>query len=163
KKIGYGDKWKDYAGVPLSSKDYFGNVRGLNRYEYNLAMAKIGKPLDRTEFGMTPPTVNAYYNPAMNEIVFPAGILQPPFFNPTADDAVNYGAIGAVIGHEMTHGFDDQGAQYDPQGNLKNWWSAQDLALFKQRTTQVADQYSGYTVLDSVHVNGRLTLGENLA
>jgi Predicted metalloendopeptidase len=163
KKIGYADKWKDYAGVPLSSSDYFGNLKGLTRYEYKLAMAKIGKPVDRTEFGMTPPTVNAYYNPAMNEIVFPAGILQPPFFNPTADDAVNYGAIGAVIGHEMTHGFDDQGAQYDPQGNLKNWWSAQDLALFKQRTTQVADQYSGYTVLDSVHVNGRLTLGENLA
>jgi putative endopeptidase len=163
KKIGYPDKWKDYAGVPISSNNYYANIQGLQRYEYDRSMAKIGKPVDRTEWGMTPPTVNAYYNPAMNEIVFPAGILQPPFFNPTADDAVNYGAIGAVIGHEMTHGFDDQGAQYDGQGNLKNWWGPTDLTQFKARTTLVADQYSGYTVLDSLHVNGRLTLGENLA
>jgi putative endopeptidase len=126
-------------------------------------MARIGRPVDRTEWGMTPPTVNAYYNPAMNEIVFPAGILQPPFFDANADDAVNYGGMGSVIGHEMTHGFDDQGAQYDAQGNLRNWWSASDLEKFKRGTGLVASQYDAYTVLDSVHVNGRLTLGENLA
>jgi putative endopeptidase len=135
----------------------------VREYEKQRDLNMIGKPLDRTQWGMTPPTVNAYYNPQMNEIVFPAGILQPPFFSPTADDAVNYGGMGSVIGHEMGHGFDDQGAQYDPQGNLKNWWSADDLTKFKQRTTLITNQYDAYTVLDSVHVIGRLTLGENAA
>jgi len=162
-KIGYPDKWLDYSSVKVSPTDYYGNQRAVRVFDYRRNLAKIGKPVDRTEWGMSPPTVNAYYSPAMNEIVFPAGILQPPFFNAKADDAVNYGGIGVVIGHEMTHGFDDQGSQYDPQGNLRNWWSAQDLALFKQRTGQVAAQYSSYTVLDSLHVNGQLTLGENLA
>jgi putative endopeptidase len=134
----------------------------VNEYENKRDLAMIGKPVDRTQWGMTPATVNAYYNPQMNEIVFPAGILQPPFFSATADDAVNYGGMGSVIGHEMCHGFDDQGAQFDPQGNLKNWWSDADLAAFKQRTGLVTSQYDAYTVLDSVHVQGKLTLGENI-
>ena len=124
---------------------------------------KLGKPVDRTEWGMTAPTVNAYYNPSFNEIVFPAGILQPPFYYQGADDAVNYGAIGAVIGHEMTHGFDDQGSQYDKYGNLQSWWTKKDRDRFKKLTQQVVDQYNKYTVLDTVHVNGKLTLGENIA
>jgi putative endopeptidase len=135
----------------------------VSEYENKRDLGMIGKPLDRTQWGMTPPTVNAYYNPLMNEIVFPAGILQPPLFSATADDAVNYGGMGSVIGHEMGHGFDDQGAQYDPQGNLKNWWSTEDLEKFKTKTTMIASQYDAYTVLDSVHVNGKLTLGENAA
>jgi putative endopeptidase len=124
----------------------------------------MGKPVDRTEWGMTPPTVNAYYNPSMNEIVFPAGILQPPFFDPNADDAVNYGAMGAVIGHEMTHGFDDEGRQFDGQGNLRDWWTAEDAKKYDAQAQLVVEQFNGYTVVDSsTHVNGKLTLGENIA
>lgn len=162
-KIGYPDTWRDYSTLHIRPGSFLNNVMAVREYEKQRDLNMIGKPLDRTQWGMTPPTVNAYYNPQMNEIVFPAGILQPPFFSPTADDAVNYGGMGSVIGHEMGHGFDDQGAQYDPQGNLKNWWSADDLTKFKQRTTLITNQYDAYTVLDSVHVNGRLTLGENAA
>jgi putative endopeptidase len=162
-KIGYPDKWRDYSTLTIVKGSLLNNVVAVNEYENKRDLGMIGKPLDRTQWGMTPPTVNAYYNPQMNEIVFPAGILQPPFFSATADDAVNYGGMGSVIGHEMGHGFDDQGAQFDPQGNLKNWWSAEDLEKFKTRTTMIASQYDAYTVLDSVHVNGKLTLGENAA
>jgi putative endopeptidase len=162
-KIGYPDKWRDYSTLTIRKGPFLNNLIAVNEYENRRDLGMIGKPLDRTQWGMTPPTVNAYYNPSMNEIVFPAGILQPPFFSATADDAVNYGGMGSVIGHEMGHGFDDQGAQFDPQGNLKNWWSDEDLAKFKQRTTLIANQYGEYTVLDTVHVNGRLTLGENAA
>jgi putative endopeptidase len=162
-KIGYPDKWRDYSTLNIQQGPFLNNVLAVRQYERRRNMARIGRPVDRTEWGMTPPTVNAYYNPQMNEIVFPAGIMQPPFFNPNADDAVNYGGMGAVIGHEMTHGFDDQGAQFDREGNLKNWWSASDLEKFKHGTGLVASQYDSYTVLDSLHVNGKLTLGENLA
>jgi putative endopeptidase len=162
-KIGYPDKWRDYSSLTITNGPFLNNVIAVNRYESNRNLSMIGKPLDRTRWGMTPPTVNASYNPQMNDITFPAGILQPPFFSATADDAVNYGGMGSVIGHEISHGFDDQGAQYDPQGNLKNWWSDQDLEKFKARTTMIANQYDAYTVLDSVHVNGKLTLGENAA
>jgi putative endopeptidase len=162
-KIGYPDKWRDYSTLNIQQGPFLNNVLAVRQYERRRNMARIGQPVDRTEWGMTPPTVNAYYNPQMNEIVFPAGIMQPPFFNPTADDAVNYGGMGAVIGHEMTHGFDDQGAQFDREGNLKNWWSASDLEKFKHGTGLVSSQYDSYTVLDSLHVNGKLTLGENLA
>ncbi|MGH7651350.1 MAG: M13 family metallopeptidase [Gemmatimonadaceae bacterium] len=162
-KIGYPDKWRDYSTLTIKQGPFIDNVLAVRHYERHRNMARIGQPVDRTEWGMTPSTVNAYYNPLMNEIVFPAGILQPPFFDPNADDAVNYGGMGAVIGHEMTHGFDDQGAQFDAQGNLKNWWSSADLEKFKHGTGLVASQYDAYTVLDSLHVNGKLTLGENLA
>ncbi|HEX9129035.1 MAG TPA: M13 family metallopeptidase [Gemmatimonadaceae bacterium] len=162
-KIGYPDKWRDYSTLTIKPGPFLNNQLAVREYERHRELARIGQPLDRTEWGMTPPTVNAYYNPSMNEIVFPAGIMQPPFFDPKADDAVNYGGMGAVIGHEMTHGFDDQGAQFDAQGNLRNWWSASDLEKFKRGTGLVASQFDSYTVLDSVHVNGKLTLGENLA
>jgi putative endopeptidase len=163
KKIGYTDKWKDYKGLEVVPNDYIANIFAASNWEYNYNLAKLGRPVDKTEWGMTPPTVNAYYNPAFNEIVFPAGILQYPFFDGKADDAVNYGGIGAVIGHEMTHGFDDQGRQYDADGNLKNWWTPADSAAFVQRANKVVEQFNNYTVLDTVHVNGELTEGENLA
>jgi putative endopeptidase len=162
-KIGYPDKWRDYSTLTIKPGHFLNNQIAVREYERRRGLARIGQPVDRTEWGMTPPTVNAYYNPSMNEIVFPAGIMQPPFFDPKADDAVNYGGMGAVIGHEMTHGFDDQGAQYDAQGNLRNWWTASDLEKFKRGTGLVSSQFDAYTVLDSVHVNGKLTLGENLA
>jgi putative endopeptidase len=162
-KIGYPDKWRDYSTLKIQPGPFLNNVLAVSVYERKRDLNEIGKPLDRSRWSMTPPTVNAYYNPQLNEIVFPAGILQPPFFSATADDAVNYGGMGSVIGHEMGHGFDDQGAQFDPAGNLKNWWSPEDLEKFKQRTTLIANQYDAYTVLDTVHVNGRLTLGENAA
>ena len=162
-KIGYPDKWRDYSTLEIKPGPFLDNQVAVRQYERRRELARIGRPVDRTEWGMTPPTVNAYYNPSMNEIVFPAGIMQPPFFDPKADDAVNYGGMGAVIGHEMTHGFDDQGSQFDAQGNLRNWWGASDLEKFKRGTGLVASQFDAYTVLDSVHVNGRLTLGENLA
>ena len=161
-KIGYTDKWLDYSAIPISRRSFYANNLAVRSWRERRDIGKIGKPVDRTEWGMTPPTVNAYYNPLMNEIVFPAGIMQPPFFNPNADDAVNYGGMGAVIGHEMSHGFDDQGSQYDAQGNLRNWWSSADSAAFAQRTGLIRSQFNDYTVLDSVHVNGSLTLGENL-
>jgi putative endopeptidase len=162
-KIGYPDKWRDYTTLTIKPGPFLNNQIAVREYERRRELARIGQPVDRTEWGMTPPTVNAYYNPSMNEIVFPAGIMQPPFFDPKADDAVNYGGMGAVIGHEMTHGFDDQGAQFDAQGNLRNWWSAPDLEKFKRGTGLVSSQFDSYTVLDSLHVNGKLTLGENLA
>ncbi len=162
-KIGYPDKWKSYKGLEIDRSAYVLNVMRANEFNFNFEVNKIGKPVDRTEWGMTPPTVNAYYDPSMNEIVFPAGILQPPFFNPDADDAVNYGGMGAVIGHEMTHGFDDQGSQFDAKGNLKNWWTKQDAANFKKKADVLVNQFDSYTVLDSLHVNGKLTEGENIA
>lgn len=163
KKIGYPDKMKTYEGVVINPDTYLKNVENASAYEYKYMISKLGKPVDRTEWGMTPPTVNAYYNPAFNEIVFPAGILQYPFFSDKADDAVNYGGIGSVIGHEMTHGFDDQGRQYDAEGNLKDWWTEADAKQFTDKANVVVKQYNDYTVLDTVHVNGELTLGENLA
>jgi putative endopeptidase len=163
KKIGYPSKWKSYEDVEISRDQFYANNRSIAKHDYKENISKIGKPVDKTEWGMTPPTVNAYYNPTFNEIVFPAGILQSPFFNMKADDAVNYGAIGLVIGHEMTHGFDDQGRQYDAEGNLKDWWTAKDGEMFKQKAKGVVNQYNQYVVLDSLHVNGELTLGENLA
>ncbi|PRY16496.1 endothelin-converting enzyme [Pontibacter ummariensis] len=162
-KIGYPDKWEDYQGLDINRDSYAANVMRASQFAFRDNIGKIGKPVDREEWFMSPPTVNAYYNPTMNEIVFPAGILQPPFFDPQADDAVNYGGMGAVIGHELTHGFDDQGAKYDYEGNLKDWWTAQDLEQFTARANAVADQYDQYTVLDNLHVNGKLTLGENIA
>lgn len=163
KKIGYPDKWRDYSKLTIVPGDYVANVKAASAFDYNYMVSKLGKPVDRSEWGMTPPTVNAYYNPAFNEIVFPAGILQYPFFDFSADDAVNYGGIGAVIGHEMTHGFDDQGRQYDAEGNLNDWWTEADAKMFTEKADVVVQQFNNYTVLDTVHVNGALTLGENLA
>ncbi len=163
RKIGYPDKWKDYAGLQITRESFFKNILNATAWNYNYMISKVGKPVDRTEWGMTPPTVNAYYNPSMNEIVFPAGILQPPFFDAKADDAVNYGAIGAVIGHEMTHGFDDEGRNYDSKGNLTNWWTSEDSSKFDAKAKMIVKQFSNYTVLDTLHVNGELTLGENIA
>ncbi len=163
KKIGFPDKWKNYDGLVIDKNDFLGNVLRCNQWQYQENISKLGKPIDKTEWGMTPPTVNAYYSPQKNEIVFPAAILRFPFFDFEADDAINYGGIGAVIGHEMTHGFDDQGSQFDADGNLVNWWSKSDADEFKKRATEVVNQYNDYTVLDTLHVNGKLTLGENLA
>ena len=162
-KIGYPDKWRDYSGLKVESDSYVQNVFRANEFEFQRRLDKIGKPVDRDEWGMTPPTVNAYYSPSMNEIVFPAGILQPPFFDPKADDASNYGGIGAVIGHEMTHGFDDSGRQFDADGNLKDWWTPEDAKRFTERSTALANQYSAYVAIDDLHVNGKLTMGENIA
>jgi predicted metalloendopeptidase len=162
-KIGYPDKWRDYSLLKIDRDSYVSNAMRAANFEVNRELKKIGKPVDRTEWGMTPPTVNAYYNPMMNEIVFPAGILQPPFFDPKADDAVNYGGMGAVIGHEMTHGFDDQGRQFDEVGNLRDWWSKQSAEEYDKRRKAVVDQYSEYQPLPGKHVNGELTQGENIA
>jgi len=162
-KIGYPDKWRDYSALRVDRGPFVLNAIRAGNFEVNRDLNKIGKPVDRTEWGMTPPTVNAYYNPTMNEIVFPAGILQPPFFNATADDAVNYGGIGAVIGHEMTHGFDDQGRQYDAVGNLRDWWSADSASKFTERSKAVVTQYAEYEPLPGKHINGELTQGENIA
>lgn len=163
RKIGYPDKWKNYDGVEISRNNFFGNVKAASRWSYNYMINRLGKPVDRTEWGMTPPTVNAYYNPVNNEIAFPAAILQFPFFDADADDAINYGGIGAVIGHEMTHGFDDSGRQYDADGTLRDWWTKEDAAKFKERAGKVEAQFFGFKVLDTLAVNGKLTLGENLA
>jgi len=163
KKIGYPDKWRDYSSLKVVPNNYVQNVLNASLLDYEYMISKLGKPVDKKEWFMTPNTVNAYYNPAFNEIVFPAAILQFPFFDFNADDAVNYGGIGAVIGHEMTHGFDDQGAQYDADGNLRNWWTPQDSIQFAQRTGIVKSQFDSYTVLGDVHVDGSLTLGENIA
>jgi putative endopeptidase len=162
-KIGYPVKWRDYSPVVIKPDDLFGNVERANEFEAKRQIAKIDKPLDRLEWGMTPPTVNAYYSGSFNEIVFPAGILQPPFFDNNMDDAVNFGGIGLVIGHELTHGFDDQGRKFDPQGNLRDWWTEQDGKEFEKRVSCVADEYSNFTVVDNMKLNGRLTLGENTA
>ncbi|MDB5123228.1 MAG: peptidase [Mucilaginibacter sp.] len=163
KKIGYPDKWKKYDDVVVNKDTYYANLVSVAQHNYKESIKKVNKPVDKTEWGMTPPTVNAYYNPTFNEIVFPAGILQFPFFDKNADDAINYGAIGAVIGHEMTHGFDDQGRQYDKDGNLKDWWITDDAGKFKTRVGVMIGQYNKFTVLDTLHVNGSLTQGENLA
>jgi putative endopeptidase len=162
-KIGYPDKWQNYDGLEIDRDDYAGNLRRISQWRYNYNVSQLGKPVDKTRWGMSPPTVNAYYSPTNNEIVFPAGILQFPFFDFGADDAVNYGGIGSVIGHEMTHGFDDQGRQYDGDGTLRDWWTKEDADKFKTRADQVVSQYNGFTVVDTIHVNGKLTLGENLA
>lgn len=162
-KIGYPDKWETYDGLEIKRDDYFGNLQRSSKWAYQHMIDRLGKPVDKSRWGMTPPTVNAYYSPVNNEIAFPAGILQFPFFDFDADDAVNYGGIGAVIGHEMTHGFDDQGRQYGADGNLKDWWTKADADQFKALADQVVEQYNGYTVLDTLNVNGKLTLGENLA
>jgi putative endopeptidase len=162
-KIGYPDKWRDYSALKVDRNSYLQNSFRASEFENARDLAKIGKPLDRTEWGMTPPTVNAYYNPQLNEIVFPAGILQPGFYDPNRDDAYNYGAIGAVIGHEITHGFDDQGAQFDPQGNLKNWWTEQDLKSFQDRGDCIVKQFDSFEVEKGLHENGKLVEGESIA
>jgi endothelin-converting enzyme/putative endopeptidase len=163
RKIGYPDKWRDYSSYQVAPGDFAGNVRRANAFETKRQLDKIGKPVDRGEWGMTPPTVNAYYNPLMNDINFPAGILQPPFFERGMDDAVNFGAIGSVIGHEMTHGFDDEGRQFAADGTLNDWWSEADAKAFEERAQCIAEQYSGFTAVDDVKLNGKLTLGENTA
>lgn len=162
-KVGYLDKWKDYSSMKITPDSYVDNILAANRFDFDDMLKKINKPVDKTEWGMPPQMVNAYYNPTNNEIVFPAAILQPPFFYMHGDDAINYGAIGVVIGHEMSHGFDDQGRQYDKVGNLNDWWTNEDAENFKARTAKLADQYDQFTVLDSVKANGKLTLGENIA
>ena len=162
-KIGYPNKWKDYSALVVKRDDLVGNVMRSRVVEADRELNKLGKPIDREEWGMTPQTINAYYNPEMNEIVFPAAILQPPFFDANADDAVNYGGIGAVIGHEISHGFDDQGAQYDGDGNLRDWWSPSDHKNFKAKTKMLVEQYNAFEPLPGYHVNGELTLGENIA
>ncbi|MEY2963211.1 MAG: hypothetical protein RL754_472 [Bacteroidota bacterium] len=162
-KIGYPDQWKDVSDLELSRESFFENSIALSSYFTKENLAKLGKPVDKSEWGMGAHIVNAYYNPLNNEVVFPAGILQPPFFDPNADDALNYGAIGGVIGHEFSHGFDDQGANYGPDGNLENWWSDADKRRFDELTSKLAAQYDAYEVLPGVHVNGNLTLGENIA
>jgi putative endopeptidase len=163
KKIGYPDKWKDYSTVNIVRDDIIANIRQTSNYEYRRSLNKIGKPVDRTEWYMTPPTIDAYYDPTQNNINFPAGILQPPFFYLHGDDALNYGGIGFVIGHEITHGFDDQGRQFDADGNMKDWWTTTDAAKFKQRASNIIKQYNGYVAIDTFHINGELTEGENLA
>jgi len=162
-KVGYPDKWRDWSGLVTQRDSYVANVLAAREFNYRREVAKIGKPVDRTEWGMTPQTVNAYYHPLLNEIVFPAAILQPPFFDPQADDPLNYGAIGAVIGHEMTHGYDDQGSRFGPSGNFEQWWTEEDAARFKALTERLVKQYDSYEALPGLRVNGNLTLGENIA
>ena len=162
-KIGYPNKWKDYSDLEINRESYLKNIISMSVYLNKENLAKLGKPVDRDEWGMGAHIVNAYYNPLNNEVVFPAGILQPPFFNPEADDALNYGAIGGVIGHEFTHGFDDQGSRFDPEGNMTNWWTAGDKARFTELTSRLSEQYSAYEAIPGVFVNGDLTLGENIA
>ena len=162
-KIGYPDKWRDYSSLTISKQSFVLNAIAAGEFDFKRMISEMDKPVDRVKWDMTPQTVNAYYSPNMNEIVFPAAILQPPFFNKDADDAVNYGGIGAVIGHEMTHGFDDQGCQYDKNGNLNNWWLPADVENFKKQTAPLALTYNNFKILDTLHVNGELTLGENIA
>ena len=169
-KLGYPDKWRDYTKLEVMRGDALGNSARADEFEYNRQLAKIGKPVNKQEWQMSPPTVNAYYDAQMNDINFPAGILQPPFYDNNMDDAVNFGGIGAVIGHELTHGFDDQGSQFDPQGNLRNWWTEKDKTEFDKRTACVADEYSQFVSVkddkdtkNNVTLNGKLTLGENTA
>lgn len=161
-KIGYPDKWKDYEGLEIVATTYFENVRNVGAWNYADMVSRLGKPVDRSRFGMTAPTVNAYYSATLNEIVFPAGILQFPFFDANADDAINYGGIGAVIGHEMSHGFDDNGSQYDADGTLRNWWTVEDRQKFEAKAQQLVQQFNEYSVQDTLFVNGKLTLGENI-
>jgi predicted metalloendopeptidase len=161
-KIGYPDKWKDYTGLEIRPDDYIGNLLRAAEFEYRRMLNKLGNPVDRDEWHMNPQTVNAYYNPLLNEIVFPAAILQPPFFQLDADSAVNYGAIGAVIGHELSHGFDDKGSKYDGDGNLRNWWTEDDRRAFEERGKQLVEQFNNYSPIDNMRINGELTLGENI-
>jgi len=162
-KIGYPDKWRDYSKLEIVRGDNLGNVERARQFEFNRQLAKIGKPVDRGEWGMTPPTVNAYYDPQMNDINFPAGVLQPPAFDPTSDAAPNYGDTGGTVGHELTHGFDDEGRQFDAQGNLRDWWTPQDAKEFQKRADCISSQYSSYTIVDDIKINGKLTLGEDVA
>ena len=162
-KIGYPDKWRDYSSIKIDRDDFLGNVDRANVFESARQLAKIGKPVDRGEWGMTPPTVNAYYNDQMNDINFPAGVLQPPLYDPKMDDAPNYGNTGATIGHELTHGFDDEGRQFDAHGNLKDWWTPQDAKQFQERADCISNQYSEYTIIDDFKINGKLTIGEDAA
>jgi putative endopeptidase len=161
-KIGYPDTWRDYSNLEIGLDSYVDNVRAANVFEVQRNLDKIGKPIDREEWGMPPQMINAYYNPVMNEIVFPAAIMQPPFFDGEMDDAVNYGAMGGVIGHEFMHGFDDQGSKFDAMGNMKNWWTDEDRSRFEERTAKLVAQYNGFVAVDDLHVNGELTLGENI-
>jgi endothelin-converting enzyme/putative endopeptidase len=162
-KVGYPDKWRDYSAVAIKPNDFYGNSVRATMFESQRQLNKIGKPVDRGEWGMTPPTVNAYYNPQMNDINFPAGVLQPPLYDPKEDDAPNYGNTGATIGHELTHGFDDQGRQFDAQGNLKDWWTPADAKGFDERIQCVRDQYAQYTIVDDIKINSKLTSGEDVA
>lgn len=162
-KIGYPDRWRDYGSIVVSRTDFAGNVERANRFEVHRQLAKIGKPLDRSEWGMTPPTVNAYFDPQMNDINFPAGVLQPPLYDPKMDDAPNYGNTGGTIGHELTHGFDDEGRQFDAHGNLKDWWTPKDAGNFTDRAQCIVDQYAQYTVVDDIKINSKLTQGEDIA
>ena len=162
-KIGYPDKFRDYSALKVGTESYTQNLLYVREFAFQRELNKIGKPVDRTEWSMNPQDVNAYYNPALNEIVFPAGILQPPFFDAKADDASNYGGIGMVIGHEMTHGFDDQGRQYDADGNLKDWWTAEDGKRFAERSESLVKQYGNYVAVEDKKINGQLTQGENIA
>ncbi len=162
-KVGYPDKWRDYTNLKIDKKSYFGNLISSRKFGFDYNMSKLGKPVDKLEWHMTPQTVNAYYDPVNNEIVFPAAILQPPFFYANGDDAMNYGGIGAVIGHEITHGFDDNGRLYDKDGNMKDWWTEEDAAKYKVKTDAIVEQYNNIKILDSLHVDGKLTLGENIA
>jgi endothelin-converting enzyme/putative endopeptidase len=162
-KIGYPDKWRDYSKLEIVRGDELGNVERSRKFEFDRQLAKIGKPVDRGEWGMTPPTVNAYYDPQMNDINFPAGVLQPPAFDPNSDAAPNYGDTGGTVGHELTHGFDDEGRQFDAQGNLRDWWTEEDSKEFVKRASCISDQYSTYTIVDDIKINGKLTLGEDVA
>lgn len=161
-KIGYPDEWRDYSTLEILAGDHAGNVRRATEWEYQRNLAKLGTPVDNKEWSMTPQTVNAYYSPSKNEIVFPAARLQPPFFQLNADDAINYGAVGGVIGHEISHGFDDSGSQFDGNGNLANWWSDTDRAAFEERTRELVEQFNAFEPIAGMHVNGELTLGENI-
>lgn len=163
KKLGFPDKWIDYKALTITKESYWRNVAEARKFQYGRMLAKIGKPVDRMEWGMTPPTVNAYYNPTSNEIAFPAGIMQVPFFDVNADDAFNYGVMGSIIGHELTHGFDDQGSQFDADGNLKMWWTESDYKNFTDKTKLIIEQFDSYVAIDTLHVNGELTQGENIA
>jgi len=162
-KVGYPDRWRDYSSVTIKPDDFLGNVQRASTFESHRQLGKIGKPLDRGEWGMTPPTVNAYYNPQMNDINFPAGVLEPPLYDIKLDDAPNYGNTGSTIGHELTHGFDDEGRQFDAKGNLRDWWTKDDAEHFEQRAKCVVDQYAQYTIVDDIKINSKLTEGEDVA
>src|SRR6266567_2409432 len=162
-KIGYPEKWRDYSSVKISGDDFFGNVEHASAFEFRRQLAKIGKPVDHNEWQMTPPTVNAYYDAQMNDINFPAGVLQPPLYDPKRDDAPNYGNTGATIGHELTHAFDDEGRQFDSKGNLRDWWTPADAKGFEDRINCIRDQYAQYIIVDDIHINSKLTSGEDVA
>jgi len=162
-KIGYPDRWRDYSAVKITRSELLGNVQRATEFEHRREIAKIGKPVDHGEWMISPATVDAYYNPQMNDINFPAGVLQPPLYDSKVDDAPNYGDTGGTIGHELTHGFDDEGSQFDAKGNLKDWWKKEDREKFDERTKCVSDQYSQYVAVEDVHINGKLTMGEDVA